>query len=68
MNYWMKNKLAAAFRTWVDRNYENKKGELNAALNKKEHERLAQKEAGREAAREQAQEIEDLMIGGEIQP
>ena len=46
--YWQKNQLAMAFRKWVDINYANKKEELNIALNKKEHERLAQKEEGRE--------------------
>jgi hypothetical protein len=60
LNYWTKNKLAAAFRTWVDLHFEARKVELNSNLNVKEHERLAQKEAGREAAREQANEIEDL--------
>ena len=58
--YWSKNQLAQAFRKWVDNNYANKKEELNVALNKKEHERLAQKEEGRENAREQTREIEEL--------
>ena len=49
-----------AFRKWVDTNYANKKEELNVALNKKEHERLAQKEEGRDKAREQTREIQEL--------
>ena len=60
--YWSKNRLAAAFRTWVDNNYANKKQELNEALSKKEHERLAQKEEGRTNEREQNKEIEDLTV------
>ena len=60
MLYWSKNQLAMAFRKWVDTNYANKKEELNVALNKKEHERLAQKEEGRDKAREQTREIQEL--------
>ena len=47
INYWMKNQLAMGFRTWVDIDHGNKKAELNKKLNKKEHERLDQKEKGR---------------------
>ena len=49
--YWQKNKLAAAFRKWTDNHYAERKHELTKEIDKKNHERLAQKEAGAEGSR-----------------
>ena len=58
--YWQKNKLAAAFRRWTDGHYAEKKSELTKEIDKKAHERLAQKMSGAEGARAQEEEVMQL--------